>query len=377
MCSAGIGKTTLAKEICLRWARDGFLSEDFDAVVLIPMRAVWQQSLEQAMIMFCGEKLYQQFYRSGGSRCLIILEGLHELRTHIENHPFLVRLLQHSVFEKAVLLVTSRPRTCGYLVSDRTIEILGLATKDSIDNFVLRSFPNDIPSAREFLQLLKEYSNLRSLCYIPLVLVILLDFFRCSTNRLPLEIYHLLVGALVQREIRKENSEYNASSMATDDDKIEALCKQLGGIPRETANTILMLSRLAYLGFTELSSDRKRKFDSGHVINFKESKLLFTESDLMQCDINITTEFDGFGLLNSIRVHDLLVDAYVYHFIHTNIQEFLCLLYISLLPQQDHINCLSKVFECNNNFKTWLNFEFTSPLSKTLLIDCKLNLTSS
>ena len=37
MCCVGIGKTTLAHEICLRWARDGFLSEDFDAgSILIP-----------------------------------------------------------------------------------------------------------------------------------------------------------------------------------------------------------------------------------------------------------------------------------------------------------------------------------------------------
>ena len=35
MGCVGIGKMTLANEICLK---DEFLSEDFDAVVLIPMR---------------------------------------------------------------------------------------------------------------------------------------------------------------------------------------------------------------------------------------------------------------------------------------------------------------------------------------------------
>ena len=371
MCCAGIGKTTLANEICLRWARDGFLSEDFDAVVLIPLRFVQQRSLEEFMMEYLGREVYKQMETIAGSRCLIILEGLHELKA--QNDPFLVRLLKCTVFEIAVLLVTSRPYSCAYpmLFSNRTIEILGFA-KDSIDNFVLRSFPNDTSSTEEFLQLLDEYSNLRTLCYSPLILVIILDIFQMSANRLPSEIYQLLIVYLVQREIHNANSKSDASSIAADDDKIEALCKQLVGIPREAANTILMLSRLAYRGFTEWCTDGKRKINPGHVINFKEPKLLFTKSDLIQYDRNVTAVLDGFGLLNGICVHKLSGNTYICHFLHINIQEFLCLLYVSLLPQQDHMNCLSKLFDCTNNFKTWLNF--TSPVSKTLLIDCKLNL---
>ena len=38
MSCVGIGKTTLANEICVKWAkRDGFLAEDFDVVILIPL----------------------------------------------------------------------------------------------------------------------------------------------------------------------------------------------------------------------------------------------------------------------------------------------------------------------------------------------------
>ena len=50
MNCAGIGKTTLANEICVRWARDGFLSEDFDVIVLIPLRCVQQRTLEEIII---------------------------------------------------------------------------------------------------------------------------------------------------------------------------------------------------------------------------------------------------------------------------------------------------------------------------------------
>ena len=61
MCCAGIGKTTLANEICLRWARDGFLSEDFDAVVLIPLRCVQQRSLEEVMIEYLRREVMSKW----------------------------------------------------------------------------------------------------------------------------------------------------------------------------------------------------------------------------------------------------------------------------------------------------------------------------
>ena len=36
----GIGKTTLANEICIKWANEGFLADDFDAVILVLLREV-------------------------------------------------------------------------------------------------------------------------------------------------------------------------------------------------------------------------------------------------------------------------------------------------------------------------------------------------
>ena len=56
MNCTGIGKTTLANEICVRWARDGFLSMDFDVIVLIPLRYVQQRTLEEIIIGYTEEK---------------------------------------------------------------------------------------------------------------------------------------------------------------------------------------------------------------------------------------------------------------------------------------------------------------------------------
>lgn len=46
----GIGKTTLANEICAKWARDEFLASDFDLVVLIPLRSAQQKPVVEVVV---------------------------------------------------------------------------------------------------------------------------------------------------------------------------------------------------------------------------------------------------------------------------------------------------------------------------------------
>ena len=79
MNCAGIGKTTLANKICLQWARDGFLADEFDAVILIPLRSVQRRSLEKVLMQHVGEEDYPKLKKSAGNRCLLILEGFDEM----------------------------------------------------------------------------------------------------------------------------------------------------------------------------------------------------------------------------------------------------------------------------------------------------------
>ena len=113
MNCAGIGKTTLANEICLRWAKDGFLSEDFDVVALIPLRCVQQKSIEEVMIEYLRREVYEQLELAAGRRCLIILEGLDEMAAdHQKNDPFFFRLIKDcTTLEEATIMITSRPHT--------------------------------------------------------------------------------------------------------------------------------------------------------------------------------------------------------------------------------------------------------------------------
>ena len=58
---------------------------------------------------------------------------------------------------------------------------------------------------------------------------------------------------------------------------------------------------------------------------WKEPKIIYTESDLIQCDVKVTGDhdFDGFGLLKVTHTNQLLTDFKTYSFNHLTIQDCL------------------------------------------------------
>ena len=354
MCCAGVGKTTLANEICLRWARDGFLSEDFDAVVLIPMRYVQQLSLEEVMMQHVEERTYQQLKRSAGDRCLIILEGLDEMAAdRRRSDEFFIRLIRDcAVLEKSTILVTSRPHACDELNAERRVEVIGFSIYE-IKEFVERSFPNDEDSVRELLQQLNDYPHIKSLCYVPLNLVMIIDIFQCSYNKkLPsklTELYKLFLVMILQREVVKEDEKSVSSSVSLTAANCESLKKMLPGIPINAVGTVFLLCRLSFCGFFDWHTDMKEKDWRGREKKWKDPKIIFTVEDLIQCDIEVTSHYDGQGLLKATYLHEVPTDTSCYSFPHLSIQEFLSALYISLLPQKEQLRLMNEHFHDFSN----------------------------
>ena len=350
MSCAGIGKTTLANELCVRWARDGFLAEDFDAVVLIPLRSVQQRSFEEVIVERIGEENYQQMKKSAGSRCLIILEGFDELDIdRRQSDPFLLCLIKEcTVLEEATILITSRPHACKEIDAGRRVEVVGFGN-DEIREFVEKCFLQDVQSVREFLRQLDEYPQLHSLCYIPMNLVMIVDIFQCSEKKLPstlTELYQVFIVMTLKRQVKKENvtkkpAVCSSVAVRVADSVEETLCVMLRGIPKETVGIVLCLSRLAYRGFFDWYCHREDKYGWK---KWKEPKIIFTELDLVDCDIEVTSDFDGFGLLKATQTHQLLTDINTYSFNHLTIQEYFCAVYISLQSQQEQLRLLREHF---------------------------------
>ena len=347
MNCTGIGKTTLANQICLRWARDGFLSDDFDALLLIPMRCVQNRSLEQVMIEFIGEETYQRLKKSAGNKCLIILEGLDEMAADRQiSDRFFVNLIEYcAVLEKSTILITSRPHACNKLNADRRVEVIGFGA-DEIKEFIEKSFPNDEHCVSELLQQLNDYPHLKSLCYSPLNLIMITDIFRSSQNkRLPstlTELYKLFIVMILFREFAKEDKKYSDVSPTAANS--EDLKKMLPDIPINAIGSIFLLCRLSYCSFFDWHIDMKEKDRRGREKKWIDPKIIFTTEDLKQCGMEINKEFDGFGLLKATHIHEVPTDTSAYNFSHLSIQEFLSSLYISLLPQEEQLHLMNEHF---------------------------------
>ena len=354
MNCVGIGKTTMAHELCSRWAKDGFLAEDFDAIILIPLRSLQQRSLKDMIETQIGEENYQLLEKSAGRRCLIILEGFDELSAeHRQNDPFLLRLIKEcNKLEEATIIITSRPHACEGIDAGRRVEVVGFG-KDEIKEFVENNFPNDIQSSEDFLRQLDEYPQLHSLCYIPLNLVILVDVFNCSEKKLPstlTELYQVFIVMTMMRQVKKEKKPVSSTVAVAAADYVE---KMLRGIPKETIGIVLCLCRLAYRGFFDWYCHMEVKYSWQR--KWKDPKIIFTESDLTQCDIRVTSNFDGFGLLKVTETHQLSTDTNTYNFNHLTIQEFLCAVHISLvLSQQEQLCLLREHFDDYPNVFTFV-----------------------
>ena len=130
MCPIGIGKTTVAHEICLKWTKERFLAKDYDLVILIQLRTVQERTLQQVMIDAVGsEAAYDELVtKCHGNRCLIILEGLDEISAHWQqNDTMFTKLVNDTSFLScAKIIITSRPHACIHFCKDkkklRTIE---------------------------------------------------------------------------------------------------------------------------------------------------------------------------------------------------------------------------------------------------------------
>ena len=340
----GIGKTTLANEICNKWASGMLLHEDFTIVIMIALRTLQKRSLEDVMIEQIGSEAHQELTKTLGGKCLIILEGLDEMAAEQRHSdPLLVKLLNFIVFVKAVLLITSRPHAGQELNANRKIEIVGFGQKQ-IKSFVELSFPSDGKIADTFIQQIMEYPHIYSLCYVPVSLVMIIDIFKYRQQSLPSTLTELYQHFTVMMLVRERNKSILVSSTALATVNVEQIYKALPGVPKNMIGKLFLLSKLAYHGFIERNPvGDNSKLDGWSKVG--NPRIIFSEDDLTQCNITITDNYDGEGLLKIATLHQLTGDCVTYNFVHLTVQEFLCAVYMLTLSQEEQYHLLNEYFD--------------------------------
>ena len=354
MCNSltGIGKTTLATEICVKWAKDGFLSTTFHIVIMLLLRSIQKQSTEQVFEELIGEDAFQELKKSRGTKCLIILEGLDEITLQRQqNDEFLTELIHSRLFQYSTIVVTSRPHACQHLMkkANKIIEILGFGDKE-MKEFVEDSFAQDITQSNEmFLRKLEEHPQLYSLCHVPISLAMIIDIFK-ETNTFPstlTELYYRFITMMLYRESQKMQNHNQVSSTVPMSPREEDILHQaLPDVPKESLGNILLLSKLAFHGFFAITENQCG------MITKKDPKIIFIEDDLIQCGIVNTDNYDGHSLLKMESLHHFSGDQRTYNFIHLTVQEFLCAVYMLTLSQEEQYYLLKEYFDVYPNIIT-------------------------
>ena len=219
----GIGKSTLAKELVLRWAnRSDELMNSYDIVFLIQLRFETYHKATSIEDLFFDlddqsinmTDLHVRIKKRKGAGILWILDGFDELPSHLKNNSVIMKLIEGDILSKSTVIVTSRPVASSHLLNflhehnSKHISIRGFdSTK--IEEFALKYF-NDEDKASKFRSYYSGNLVIESMLYNPLhcfiVCTIFNDFIATNNEQYPktmTSLYNHYVRILLKRHLIK------------------------------------------------------------------------------------------------------------------------------------------------------------------------------
>ena len=306
----GIGKSTLAWELCRKW--DTLTSlKHYKMVLLLKLRERRVQnatSLED-LIYHDDERfrreVVNEVWKCEGEGVLFILDGFDEMPpsvVHDENR-LIMRLISGSCLPKATRLVTSRPSALkSYFPQGfRHVEVCGFTDECKVRfaEIAFKSEPEVLAHFKDFI-----FSNpvINSLMYIPVNCAIIAQVYkdiRKSRELMPktmTQLYTTLTLVLIRRHMISSGKW----------DKHSKVPSSLKDLPESVSIDLKRVSELAYSGLFK-----------------KHVQLVFTDSDVGE-------GFQHLGLMNAVKEMYVCEGAATsYSFLHLSIQEFLAAWYVS------------------------------------------------
>ena len=307
----GIGKTTLAKEICLQWANDKLLTS-CKLVILLMLRdpKVQKISNTEEMVKYFLPGSQEQTIISylddtDGGGVTIIIDGFDELSEDLCNKSFFRELIEGDILPAAQLVVTSRPYASAVLHEyiQRRIEVLGFE-KSSKEQYISDAL-NDSPS---MLQKLKKHfqqnPSIDTICYIPLNLAIVV--YLCLLGSFPstaTKLFSSFILHTICRHLKRTG-------------KHEQLVNDIEKLPPSVKLVLQQLERIAFDGLVK-------------------DKIVFTIDDLPDvCKQDPTC----YGLLQSVECYcsfEIGNPTKTFNFLHLGIQEYLAARYVTTLKDNE------------------------------------------
>ena len=302
----GMGKSTLAWQVCHRWGRRE-LFDQYSTVLLLPLRDERVQQAKQVEDLFfhlSDKKAQKQVKRDigNGKETLVILDGLDELPGHLlSEQSIFTDLLSGEVLCDATILVTSRPSA--------TQQLLTCWKQRMSKHFVIRGFnegdieeyAKSILSGEKLMEFKKHLSihpHIQSIMYVPLhsaiVVAVYLRHKQLPTT--PTQLYTWLVKTILSQYIT-DHPEYSG------EDKVHVLGLKL---PKTVHTYFIQLLKFAFN-------------------NVCDQQLIFAD---------MPEELHDLGFTDSVP-ELFLPESCSYNFLHLSIQEFLAAYHVSLQSPQE------------------------------------------
>ena len=319
----GVGKTTLAWELCRQW-KEGNLLQKWELVVFIQLRNQrirCAESLEQFLHHSDPDtcnKVCKQLQQELGEGVMLVLDGFDELSDQQRTGmSFISRLLSGDILPKATLLITSRPLASVSLNQllphepDQHIEVVGFS-EDDIEAYVNSAFSHNTQLRDNFKTYIKSYPFAYSIMYIPLHCRIITEVYKtyCEEEgkefapKTLTELYKSLLRSLMMRYLG-DHPHHKCKRLSL---------KTLSNLPQDVHSKLMKFAELAANGI-------------------EKQQYVFNELPLSE----------HMGLM--IQVEDILEDVgscVSYSFLHLTLQEFLAAIYWSQCSANDLITLLKQ-----------------------------------
>ncbi|XP_041822491.1 NLR family CARD domain-containing protein 3-like isoform X3 [Chelmon rostratus] len=333
---AGIGKTVLTQKFTLDWAEDK-ANQDIQFVFPFTFRELnvlkeKKFSLVELVHQFFPETKEAGICRFEQFQVVFIFDGLDECRPPLDFrnneiltdvtkstsvNVLLTNLIRRKLLPSARLWITTRPAAANQIPPecvDMVTEIRGFTDEQKEEYFRKRFRDED--QASRIISHIKTSRSLHIMCHIPvfcwITATVLEDLIKTrGEGELPKTLTEMYIHFLVV-QAKLKNIKYDGGE---------------GSDPHWTPESRKMIESLGKLAFEEL----------------QKGNLIFYESDLTECGIDITEASLYSGVFTQIFKEERgLYQDKVFCFVHLSVQEFLAALHVHQTFINSGVNLLSE-----------------------------------
>ena len=309
----GIGKSTLAWEVCHKWEELESVKQ-YELVVLVRLREKKAQEaccLEELLPCDTTTNLKELLAAIGeGESMLIVCDGFDELpcKQRQEDSVY-IDLLKARLLPEATIIVTSRPSVSADLWSlcqhniHRHLEVIGFTKKD-IKQFAESVFSGDILTG--FLSYITSNPPIYGMMYIPLNAVIVALIYQDSYDTdtpfpaTMTQLFDTLTRGLIRRHLVSVHQVASKYRMPPSLQRTADITK----LPSVVAKQLLQLTKVAYE-------------------TMLEKRYVFT---------NLGEDFEHLGTMKkTTSVNVWTGPGCSYSFLHLTLQEYLTALHIAIV----------------------------------------------